>query len=663
MFAIGLMLGIGVGCLLGTVAFRGEQSLQKDAADQPAGGPSGRAADRPVATANGPDHEQKSEITNMPAVAAAAGREGAPREKTAGASILKEKGNGKVSGKVIDINNQPVADVLITIKGWGMPISGKTNDAYASPRSLDDAIRDATRNFERDESVTWRAKTGAGGAFLFDSLPDDRFAVYARKTGFEIEAKNEARTQLRVGADVTFIAVELIEVPVVVRMPDGSAPAGAKINGYRDENGSSRSFYEYWTPDAPTLKAIPGSYYLGASIDAGRDRDALSAEGKRFLFESGKPPAPVVLELREQLKITGRFIYEDPDERHSAIVHIAPHSKENDADPQRIKLGGKTTNGSEEYVFNNMKAGIYDLGVCRDWRESVVFSATVNITNHSVNQDLRIPAMRAQDCFIVKATDQKGGAVMGLVFNFQGYAGAEYMNERASAVMKSGGEYWLRMPAAAGPAISDQSRRGISLQIQSPTHGTLTIPLEPAQREATVVFQDPATLRVQVSQTAGSGVEGALSVRIRDSKGFGFGFRDVDADGVAEIFPIVPGEYKLELLVRGGGSGRENQSMQAASTSVSIQSGQNNATLTCPAVCSFILRVPDSKIGDWVDLNSADGKVLTGTLRCKVAEGSMVQFQNIPNGDYRISHHTTNGTRREMSVRLPVNGEITLQPN
>lgn len=656
-FLLGLILGAAFGAFLGYLIFPRELNLQKEGIP-PRSELQQNDGGRELATASRASGAENINITNTPAPGSSGRETAAPRAEV---KIKKETGTGKITGRIVDAAGNPMEGVMLTLKGWGAPPPPARRVEPGETPPLDRILQEATEKFERDESVIWRAVSGGDGNFNFTNLPDDHFAIYAQKSGFEIKPRNGKYTNLRIGTNVDLVAVAKLRVPVIVKMPDGTEPKACSIQGYYNYRGSSFSVYCLWTAAERMIELTPGNYHLSASLSAGRPGEALTSESADLLLEDGVAPATVLFELREKLKIQGRVDYEDPDEDPLVALYLSVHSAENSADMQRIKSGGRVTSVQDEYSFSDVKPGKYDIGVARRTGDPIVACATVELTNTTVTQNFKIPARRAEEFIIVKTVGPNGRPVSGLGFWISGSAGREYSKVQSPSIQKSSGDYWLTIPSKFDAAFAGKgdAGRGITLEVDSDLYGSVAIPLEPNQRNIEINYSAPARLKIQMTQFNGSGLENALSVRIRDAKDFICGYREVDADGIVEIKPIQPGTYQLEISVRAIVTGsRGPEFIVASSTSVALQSGENTIHVATPEAGGVTVRVPGVKQGEMVDLNYTDKHSRNMIVRARV-EDSAVKFQNIPHGNYKITYYHPVKGRQEMNVQIPSAGEIT----
>lgn len=666
--AIGLILGIAVGCALGFVIFRSEPAAVADA-------PRANAESGPSAGDRAGDLARAQETPRQPAApeklinnnhtnadgSATVAAEQAARQKV---NIQKERGDGRIAGRVMDALGKPVADVQVIAKGWGKPVRDDRRNDPAVSMPLEEMLNLTIQDYERAESLTWRTTTGADGTFILNNLPDDRFSLYGRKPGFEISARNGKYNSLRAGAIVEFIAAQKIRVEISVRLPDGTAPEFCTIDGYLNARGSSYSLNMNWTPKNNHLEVVPGVYSIGASCGDRREGAEYVSGRSEIVIDGGVAPAPILLELRPRVAIRGEITFEDPDEEASATVYLAKHAESGTPDIQKMRRGGKITYTAGEYDFSDLKPGKYDIAVARRDGPMIGF-AVVEVTNTIVRQDFKIPARRPDEYLRVRVRNSAGEPVTHVEFVVTGRIAEDYKNEQTSAVQKAPGEYWLTLSEAVDAAIHSNSdtKAKLTLQVNAPSLGQLNIPIVSGQREYLIIYENPAIINIHIAAYHPESVDGEIAFRVRNAEGYGFAASPVSESGDSTVKSIPPGKYQLELYATSRDDEGNGQNSVLAVTEVQAVSGQQQITVTMPQVANFVVKIPAASVGGRVDLNAADRRPGFSTIRLRVPASQSVRFTNVVQGNYTISYqHSTRG-RQNMNITVPCAPEIEFQPD
>lgn len=653
-FSLGLILGIALGGLIGYLIFQREPNVQKDGILQKLEVQQNDAA-REIASAPRPAAAENVNIKIAPD-----DRKNDRKPSVANPEIIikKETGSGKIFGKVVDSKGVPVS---------GVALLARTSDSYNYNRTfappdetltIEDVLRDAVKDHENKESRTWRARTRDDGTFIIENLPDRRFDIFARKPGFEIRPKNARYTELRVDVEVVFIALQKMSVPISVKLPNGAPPEECDIRGWRDEGPGRVAVAHRWTPAAASMDLAPGIYQFNAT--AGDDASGAIYKCEYVEATVQSPPSTIVLQLAAKLTIFGKIQFEDPEETPSAVLYISEHSPENITNPEKLKSTGKVIYGEMEYTVYDVKPGKYDVGVARR-RGPMLSIATVEVTDKSVCQNFKMPPRVATEFIIVKVADESGAPVEGIQFEMNGVVDGLHNAERIVSLAKGAGEYWLSLPDGFDGVFTSKSDSPLYLQVKSNIYGTLTIQLAPPKREYKAVFSNPAILNIKVIQNQSSAIDGVLYARVRNSAGFGFAPKQILDGGIARLDALMAGNYQIELYIScpGATSGYENIMISAAQATLSP--GQNNIQIDAPAVQKFILKIPEAKPGEEVELARINSKSPFNALRLSVGAGSAVQYKNIPDGDYVITYYHPSGAQK-MNLHIPAGPEIIFQP-
>ncbi|MCA9001027.1 MAG: hypothetical protein KDB61_03820, partial [Planctomycetes bacterium] len=307
---VGILIGTGLGYMFG-----GSQPVQ---------------ADGPHGMSNGVTRTQaESQRAPTPEVKLVADHSESVREKPAKAAptrvseaevsgllskvslddVQVEEGEGVLFGRVVDKRGQALAGVVIRAVGSTDRNSARSPSdvGRAAPviKSLKETVREAAQNYQDARSRTVEVTTDAAGEYRLEGLPDNLWRLTAFLDEYEVSPDNNTG-QGRIGMEINFTAKPVLQVPVVISLPDGTQPSLATLSVDRSgDNNRSRIYV--WSARESFLRLVPGRYEVRgySHAESGTDRAEMASEPTKIVVKEGQAPETLELALLPRNGITG----------------------------------------------------------------------------------------------------------------------------------------------------------------------------------------------------------------------------------------------------------------------------------------------------------------------------------------------------------------------
>jgi hypothetical protein len=598
---------------------------------------------------------------------------------------VPRKGVRSIRGRVVDREGRPLAGFVLKARRFDDPVEplkpAKTGHGASPDETLADVIRVATEEYYARASSWRETTTRADGGYAFDDLFDGRWTISAWREGFE--ATTLHGLPVRPDATVDFTASAVVSIEVAVEFANGTAAPKAALE-YHCAGRTDSNQLVAWSPAAPRLGLAPGDWTIRATLgdpDLGPEwRECLASAAQSVVVASDVESPRLRLRLAPMPGIRGVVRFANGDFERNVVVHLVALPP--GASPElKLFASGRAddrqtwTHGT--YLFRDLKAGRYLVGIGREWISPVVAHAVVEVAADMVVQDFEVPAWDPSRCWFVTVRDPRGRIIDDVGFELSihrpggGDTGPVEGERQPDGSFQIPVESIEECPLANGYDESDTFRASawpagvrVELTVTSPSHGRKIVDLVPSVRRVEIAYLPPAHLVVSVPGFRDGGRVDRLSVTLQslapaadESHG-----SDVDsarrarlgADGTLEIGPVEPGEYSLQLWLSGVGDDHWNSVMIAANP-LSLASGENRAELGMPSLHSLV--VDASGIEDEsFSLQTTDGleKQFGRGSRSKDSQGR-VEFTDLVVGDYFLSGDSGGGVMR---VQVPTTGVV-----
>jgi hypothetical protein len=603
----------------------------------------------------------------------------------------KATGSRSIRGRILDVDGRPVAGATVRTGRESDERDGHSNERLggaAPPESLDRAVRRAVARFYSRQADLRETATDPEGRYQFDGLPDGLWWVAAWCERFELIARgrradDEGDAQVRPDATLDFVATPVIELPIAVVMPDGTAAARAAVvvtaTGVRR---SPRTLI--WSTARRTIGLVPGRWQLQAMLgdpDQGPSHpEYLASPSQSVEIATQSEPPLVTLALRPAPGIRGQVrcagVVPGSDQVSVKLMRLAAG-----AAPDLVALARKGESGVRSqsdlrYFFKDLEPGRYLLGVSRRWQGRIVDHALVDVGQGVVEKDLELPPLDPANCLVLTAMDADGRVVDDLTFEREvahdhststgGYDGERQPDGSFRFPLDDLFDFEETSFDPVRDVVAGEWPEGtsVALFVVSDRLGRRRVDLKPMQRRAEVRFGVPAHLVVTVTGVRGSGCEGRVDVSLasrREQEGprhrrFMGGGEELSADQTVSIGPVDPGEYDVVLEIRGRGRD-EGVSKSDVKRAVTLVAGENRATVEMPALYSLLVETASGIDDREVQCDRQDSESESTWVGQATLDGDRhALFEDLVAGEYVVSSGGAS-----LRVRVPVSGPIRLE--
>lgn len=678
---LGLAAGVGAGYLMFGGAYGGSNSTTTDA---------------PIVNNTNTSKEQGSLAVADPAKNSAAPRESAkttdaPTQvdssavdamiKKSKVQLKEESGSGVISGVVTDTTGKPVEGVVVrlapqyTNRDYYQARRRDNDSGVPRVLSLDETVKITVDQYQRTTGAMRQAVSAANGSYQFEGLPDQMYTVVAYSKRYEVAAEESGWYQaVKPGETVNFTAKIVTPVSLQVLAPDGQPAKEANIiasSGSESSREMRNAGDNFWTPENTKIYLRPGKYDIHAVVSdeenmfPGNEGGFIKSDSVPVEVTESENGTPVVLKLHSVPGVFGKVVFPKNDIERNGYVTIMEVAAGTEPD---LKQLAKSDKGAwigayrSKYQFSDLKQGTYVVGVAREHRGEVVASAVVTIGETPVEQNLELPAPSAKNSLIVLATNKAGEPILCNDFEFRIEQKNRTNSGGGKGARQSNGEYWVSLSSEVAALYNKKWNAGthLYLSVVSESLGTREVEIVEGQKNATVVFDEPATLKITVAGYKGSGMEGRLSVTGAFSGGRGYGAghftTKIGADGTGLSSKIQPGEY--DIILNASKADSEWNTTQVAKKTFVLLPGENLLTFSTPQLYNITVRFPKGYSGSHVSLQSGEERQHFSSP--EIGEDETALFENLPSGEYLLTVY--HGQPEIMKVIVPTSGIIEFQP-
>ena len=566
-------------------------------------------------------------------------------------------GTGMIKGTVKHTNGSPMPGVEVTAMGSLNAFArGKGNQQAEIEDEVAALIK--RRKFALATKVS--TTTDAEGKYVLEGLSDIDYYPYGVKAGFRISGSGGA---VRPPQTCDLVASPYISLIVEVLGPDGLPHRNAEVNYVMSSGRTSgrRNTDEY--PRAIELE--PGTWTISAS-----DPNAPEFRSDPVTVEAaeGIELPPLVLRLSPGNCIKGKVLWEagqtGQTSLHYLSVSLSPYEEKpgsTDTPESRVRRrarSGGIQNYSREsgnFAFVDVKPGKYELAAYLDGR--VIASAIVDYVSGTVEQDLTIPAPKRADHVVVWAYGPDGKLLADLSFSVAYREKGSSSSRGTTATRQPDGSYWVahhpdervKNPADGKYFVSARSEKYGEKEVEYPKTET---------SEVTINFCVPASLKVTVLDFTNCTFKDQLHVDLNQAgQGMSSSYRGFDESdsskphtGTWEFKAREPQKYNIALSLRYGDSPWDMRLL--SSQEITLQSGENTASIVIPALYSLKVRTGEAKADVRITLRNSDQNARWQVEKNTDINGEVV-FDGNPAGSYEVRLG-----RDRMTVSLPESSDI-----
>jgi|GEM_PF-4417707 protocatechuate 3,4-dioxygenase beta subunit len=580
-------------------------------------------------------------------------------EIPAAASVLP-RGNGVITGRVLDVDGKPVSGVRLKARREGrfeprnLDRPGMVRDEMLAP---EEKMQKHQAALLRDPSMESLALSDAKGEFRLEGLDREPYSISAQLAGFELTPLDDpsALSSRWPGDSVALRAVRLGGVVVQVVGPDGKAPLVAELICTR--NDATLNFQ--WTAAENYFPLAEGHWQLSAR---GGEVGELRSEKALTVVGTSGTSATVELKLEERPHVRGKLVFEGPVPEHSLNV-LLWNEKQDPATENRWNANTvqelARSLATQGFLFNDLEPGIYRLAVGAgdmDEDEHPPVLATVTVAERGVVQDLAVRDMASGPEWAIAVLNPDGLPVVDATIETTFWMGNNVGWRRGADGIQRG-----RVPKHIRDGNADER---LYAWISTGAFGKAALELARTGGQSEVRLQAPGSLKVRFLSTSDSQrktLSASLQFNPLPGQQLWVGNQEAGQKGEATFAPLQPGSYTLHLNVPTGGW---NGSQNVSSQTVQIHSGETTVDLGLPMLFGFNVHVQSATTGrrnGHVSLN-ADNPGPEGVnynTNARLSAEGHAKFENVPAGKYRLQIWDSGRTLNK-HITVPTNGDVIL---
>lgn len=574
----------------------------------------------------------------------------------------------RITGIVLTKNGEPFEGA--SVSATPIPDRKRSNKKpqTAGDREPDGSADQVADRVQETRNTRKQTVTDSRGEFSLTDLQDDRYEIHITAPGHEISRDGRLWIKAHPGDHLEFLATTIIKVPVEIVLPDGEEPSVATVRyTQHKENGSLGSTLD-WSAQDPVVDLYAGDFTLSVTSKHGGRRYVSRKQRVSILPDT--TPEGLRFELTVRLGMKGKVTFPKGEApRHADVVVIAGE-QDQEVNPKLWKRPDKKAPiWPTEYSYRLQidEPGTYHVGVARSRGLEPVVYETVEVSDGIVLQDLEVPPLKPSEYVVVWALDSDG-EVLDRVYLSTGRRTEKRSASRPALSFKreDGAHLVLHYEGDDEDWLKDAF---FFVEVESPFYGRKTVQYRAAEKEEIQVqFDDPASLDVTMDGYIGSGLEGMLSLSVKQLRGkrssrkgrpkYRPGGHFVNSLGRVKFDILKPGEAEVVVSVKT----KSGSQHVARGHPVVLKVGENHLEIPVPALHSLTVLFPETIApGTGVKLDSADRGHRFFDGGPNVGEDRRVVFEELPAGEYTVSILDLGGSG-QMNVSLAQDLEVVFEP-
>lgn len=299
----------------------------------------------------------------------------------------------------------------------------------------------------------------------------------------------------------------------------------------------------------------------------------------------------------------------------------------------------------------------------------VLATETVTVVEETTTtKDLVIPRATTPDMLALWVRGPDGKLIEDVSFGLERRHGGGSSSSGGLTPMQREDGAWLFSRSEDSDDSGEEDAKYI-VTASTEEYGEKKAEFTGAEREKTIQFDAPATLKVTLAGYANSANEGRLLLTLekpKDPKDHFWmhrgreGAANISADGVATLGPAEVGNYEVVLALL---TDRQNR-QRIASQPVQLQAGENRLTMELPTL--HTLKISFEQAGATVSLSPEPNNDGFSSIQQKVGKDRVVTVANLLAGKYRIQAYSAiSGVYSNlgtMTISVPENVDVVFQP-
>ncbi len=661
LFVLGAVAGFGVAVLLPSA------SSNSDGTNEISRGASHRESPRDAGSSGG----DAPALSDDKESAASSAREesAAPssRVDVVSTPLSRPTGDGVIVGDILDDKGVAIAGALVraTYSVDRDEAQESRIGRVQSDRSLDDELKRARDEYQKQHAVRVEATSDANGHFALNGLGDGYWTVSATADGYVVRARGTV-ANLKPGATAKFEGRAVIEVPLAVYLPDGRAAQRVNISVQSD---SPRAYENVlWTAKDPVLRLAPGSHEIRAIVTraqraANGIEDEAASKKTRLDFVAGETPAQLELHLEPRIGIRGIAYFGDGIELEQGCATYLQVPKGAPVDSKQFESSEpKDWLGQNEnrFEFLDLAAGTYAVAILASWNGPVLKHQMIELTKGIVECEIDLRDLDKKSFLSIKVVGPKNEPVT--VTNFTYMFRSEQMGTSGwiQPIVAAPGEYLVPPDENISAwKKSDSAGSTLVMTVHSDRFGEKNVTLNRADAQTLVKFGEVGSLDVTVAGYLGSGLEGQVDVELKraDATNDNYFYSNdlkLKGDGTAHFGPTEVGNYVLKLVSLAGN--RWNR-RTVATQKLTIVTGDNSASINLPALYTVSVTIEGGGANQAGWINLSGNEIYDNA---QIHDGK-AEFKNLAAGEYRIDYDM-GSLSANVSINVPDQLQVTLTP-
>ncbi len=576
-------------------------------------------------------------------------------------SVQRERGSFEITGTVLDAAGRGLAGVLVRAQlSARKPYVGDSKRIDEAP-SLDfeSAISQATDRHARLLAGTYEAITDEQGEYRVTGLVEGKYNLRAYKQDYWIPMPKGG--SLCISGDVVdLVARPVVSVRMQVLMPGGEEAESAAIV-FGDKSLPRMRLGPFaWSSTEPVVRVPAGELKLtavrgafGYSSWTDHEKADFSSDSLVVHVPDTGLAEPVVFQLKGQNGLRGKVSAGNNADVTWGIQVTLLALRENEAvdlDTLRASDTRLSVQPSGYYVFPNLPSGRFVVGLSRSRQEDIEFHEVVEVTHGFTTLDLTLPDPQPEPCVLVRVECPEGESLSNLryFFDHKLNGGTRGVRETRPTSI-SEGQACIPIPAGSRRRYFGQRNDAdeFRLVVQHDDFGVAELLLEHGQNHATLRFDVPANLTVKLPGIEDSAFTSRYSMRLEPA-----GDRtdplwhvrvvnvdSIDESGTVKLGAVVPGEYKLTLLLRNSGT-TQWAGRHMGVSNVRLVAGENHSVVPVPQLFSLDVVVKHGAnaalaLQD-VPTDGSSGGAAFDRANAKCDELGLARFKEVVAGKYRL---------------------------
>lgn len=600
-------------------------------------------------------------------------------QRFAAEPVELRRGQGRIDGTVRTIEGNPLEGVVLvaTASAPLEPSFGRSSRGAGNPppsvSTLDEALNQAAERWQRDREKRFETRTDANGHYLFDQLPETGRRIYVRAYLEDWKLSTLGESRVATGTTLDFIATPVHGLAFDIVLPDGTRPERAAI---QVSTGQNRWNTYQWSPEDDRIRFVDRIATVRAYAEPFPVEDtAGNGVAAEFLSEPislteehfGAGVARIELQIQNGIRVRFADPNDGVDLEVVALYRLSetrPDENPNWDSPLQSEWGA-----ADGVAFTGLEPGLYLVGA-GERRAEPVLSARVRVDQGFVDAELVGDPDRENDFLTVQCEGPDGGPLLGCGFRTRIKRSQWSTSNNGVRTRQSGlGLYRISFAELSEGDVSYADwpdDASVSLAIIHPTYGEQLIELREGQREATVRFQEPASLTVVITgHSSESATKNPIWIEVVRSDdpdkngwrgGSDDGTKSPDAQGRVRFTKLSPGLVEVRLLTS------RNTFPRRAATKLEteLRPGTQEVTMAMPVLHELSVHAPGLKKGEDLYLNqvrSDPNDPWVGPHSAAVDSTGRARFASLVAGKYSLNDQR-GGT---IEVTIPT-GEVLFEP-